>query len=186
MAKHLLLFFFFFFGHAVWQAGSQLPDQDGPYSLCSGSGSLNHWTAGKFPKYIFLISCWIGMSYKVSLREETQFRQRRWRKSNKGETNHTCEFPYTHEDIRVHAFLYYTCPPPMQGLPGGSDVKECACNVGDPGSIPGLGRSPGEGNGNPLQHSCLENPVDRGAGPATVHGVADTTEQLPHSSNASI
>ena len=43
-------------------------------------------------------------------------------------------------------------------LPGGSDGKESACNVGDPGSIPGLGRSPGEGHGNPLQHSCLENP----------------------------
>ena len=43
-----------------------------------------------------------------------------------------------------------------------SDGKESACNVGDPGSISGLGRSPGEGNGNPLQYSCLENPVDRG------------------------
>ena len=48
-------------------------------------------------------------------------------------------------------------------FPGGSDGKASACNEGDPGSIPGLGRSPGEGNGNPLQHSCLENPMDRGA-----------------------
>ena len=47
-------------------------------------------------------------------------------------------------------------------LPGGSDSKASACNVGDPGSIPGSGRSPGEGNGNPLQHSCLENPMDGG------------------------
>ena len=46
-----------------------------------------------------------------------------------------------------------------------------ACNVGDPGLIPGSGRSPGEGNGNPLQYSCLENPIDRGAWWATVHGV---------------
>ena len=46
---------------------------------------------------------------------------------------------------------------------GDSDGKASACNVGDPGSIPGLGRSPAEGNGNPLQHSCLENPMDRGA-----------------------
>ena len=46
---------------------------------------------------------------------------------------------------------------------GGSDSKASACNAGDPGSIPGLGRSPGEGNGNPLQHSCLENPIDGGA-----------------------
>ena len=48
-------------------------------------------------------------------------------------------------------------------FPGGSEVKASAWNVGDPGSIPGLGRSPGEGNGNPLQYSCLENPTDRGA-----------------------
>ena len=46
---------------------------------------------------------------------------------------------------------------------GGSEVKASACNVGDLGSIPGLGRSPGEGNGNPLQYSCLENPMDGGA-----------------------
>ena len=51
----------------------------------------------------------------------------------------------------------------MWGFPGGSDGKASACNAGDPGSIPGSGRSPGEGNGNPLQHSCLENPMDRGA-----------------------
>ena len=46
------------------------------------------------------------------------------------------------------------------GFPGGLHSKEFACNAGDPGSIPGSGRSPGEGNGNPLQHSCLENPMD--------------------------
>ena len=57
-------------------------------------------------------------------------------------------------------------------FPGGSDGKVSACNVGDPGSIPGLGRSPREGNGNPLQYSCLENPMDGGALWATVHGVA--------------
>ena len=48
------------------------------------------------------------------------------------------------------------------GLPGGSDGKESAGNAGDPGSIPGSGRSPGEGNCNPLQYSCLENPMNRG------------------------
>ena len=57
------------------------------------------------------------------------------------------------------------------GFPGGSVGKESACNAGDPGSIPGWGRSPGEGNGYPLQYSCLENPMDRGAWWATVHGV---------------
>ena len=49
------------------------------------------------------------------------------------------------------------------GFPGGSDSQESACNAGDLGSLPGLGRSPGEGNGNPLQYSCLENSVGRGA-----------------------
>ena len=60
----------------------------------------------------------------------------------------------------------------LQGFPDGSEVKEPACNVGDMGSILGLGRSPGEGNGYPLQYSYLENPMDRGAWWATVHGVA--------------
>jgi len=52
---------------------------------------------------------------------------------------------------------------PCMGFPGGSDSKESACNVGDPGLISGLGKSPGEGNGNSLQYSCLENSMDRGA-----------------------
>ena len=52
----------------------------------------------------------------------------------------------------------------IKDFPGGSDGKVSAYNVGDPGSIPGLGRSRGEGNGNPLQYSCLENPIDGGAG----------------------
>jgi len=57
-------------------------------------------------------------------------------------------------------------------FPNGSDSIESACNAGDPGSIPGLGRSPGEGNGYPLQYSCLENSMDRGFWWDTVHGVA--------------
>ena len=57
--------------------------------------------------------------------------------------------------------------------PCSSDSKEFAHNVGDLGSVPGSGRSPGEGNGNPLQYSCLENPMDRGAWWATVHGIAE-------------
>ena len=59
----------------------------------------------------------------------------------------------------------------MRGFPDGSDGKESACNAGDLGSIPGLGRSPGGGHGNPLHYSCLENPMDRGAWWAIVHGV---------------
>ena len=60
----------------------------------------------------------------------------------------------------------------FQDRPGGLDGKVSVYNEGDPGSIPGLGRSPGEGNGNPLHYSGLENPIDRGAWQATVHGVA--------------
>ena len=56
----------------------------------------------------------------------------------------------------------------------GSDGKEPACNVGDPGLISGLGRSPGEISGNPLQYSCLKNSMDRGAWQATVHGVTES------------
>ena len=66
---------------------------------------------------------------------------------------------------------------PRKGLPGGSDGKESTCNLGDLGSVPGSGRSPGEGNGNPLQYSCLENPMDR-AWWATVHGVAKSRTRL--------
>ena len=64
------------------------------------------------------------------------------------------------------------------GFPGGLEGRASACNEGDPGSIPGLGRSLGEGNGNPLQYSCLENPMDRAAWWATVHGVAKSQTRL--------
>ena len=65
-------------------------------------------------------------------------------------------------------------------FPGGSEVKNLPAKAGDADSIPGMGRSPGEGIGYPFQYSCLENPMDRGAWRATVHGVTelDTTEQL--------
>ena len=64
------------------------------------------------------------------------------------------------------------------GFPGGSVVKNPPANAGDMGSIPGLGKSLGEGNGNPLQYSCMGNPIDRGAWWTTIHGVtkeSDTT-----------
>ena len=63
-----------------------------------------------------------------------------------------------------------------QGFPGGSVVKNLPSNAGDVGSVPGLGRAPGEGNGNPLQYSCLGNPMDRGAWQATVHGVTKESD----------
>ena len=64
------------------------------------------------------------------------------------------------------------------GFPAGSDGKASVSNAGDPGSIPGSGRSPGEGNGNPLQYSRLENPTDRGAWWATVHGATKSRTRL--------
>ena len=60
------------------------------------------------------------------------------------------------------------------GFPDGSAIKNPPANAGDACSIPGTGRSPGEGNGNLLQYSCLGNPIDRGAWQATVHGVTNT------------
>ena len=78
----------------------------------------------------------------------------------------------------ISSFLFF---------PGGSEVKASASNVGDSGSIPGLGRSPGEGNGNPLQYSCLENPMDEGFWQATVHGITkDQTERLNNTQNDKI
>ena len=78
------------------------------------------------------------------------------------------------------------------GFPSGSDGKASLCNAGDPGLIPGLGRSPREGTGNPLQYSCLENPVDREAWQATVHGSqevrhdwATNTQHNTHNNNLS-
>ena len=62
----------------------------------------------------------------------------------------------------------------LQGFPIGSDGKASVCNAGDLGLIPGLGRSPREGNGSPLQYSCLENPMNGGAWRATGHGVAES------------
>ena len=62
----------------------------------------------------------------------------------------------------------------IHGIPGGSDSKESACNAADPGLIPGSGRFPGEENSNPLQYSCLENPMDRKAWRVTVHGVTQS------------
>ena len=64
------------------------------------------------------------------------------------------------------------------GFPRSSVGKESSCSAGDPGSIPGSGRSPGEENGNPLQYSCLDNPVDRGAWRATAHGVTRVGQDL--------
>ena len=78
----------------------------------------------------------------------------------------------------VYTYTPFTCVMDFknysytQGFPGGSDGMKSAYNAGDLGLIPGLGRAPGEGSGNPLQYSCLENLMDRGVWQATVHRVA--------------
>ena len=76
------------------------------------------------------------------------------------------------------AFFFSQTQEECWAFPGGSEGKVSAYNVGDPGSIPGLGRFPGEGNGYPLQYSCLENPMDREAWQATVHGVTKSLTVL--------
>ena len=74
--------------------------------------------------------------------------------------------------MATHSSILAWRIPVEKGFPGTSDGKESACNVGDSGSVPGYRRSLGEGNGNLLQYSCLENPMDRGAWQAKIHGVA--------------
>jgi len=74
---------------------------------------------------------------------------------------------------------------PSKGFPCSSVGKESTCNAGDLGLIPGSGRSPGEGNGKPLQYSCLENPMDRGARQAIVLGVARVGHDLETKPNES-
>ena len=82
--------------------------------------------------------------------------------------------------IGLNVFINRALHKPSFVSPGGSDGKKSACNAGDLGSIPELGRSPGEWNGYPFQYSCVENPMDRATWWATVHGVQelDTTECL--------
>ena len=87
---------------------------------------------------------------------------------------------FKEEWIYVYVWLSYFAiqQKPIQVFPGSSVSKESACNAGDQGSIPRSGGSPGEGNGNPLQYSCLENSMDRGAWWATVHGDTKSQTQL--------
>ena len=91
---------------------------------------------------------------------------------------HVCLFTIKSTLCRLSFLLLPLGRPNPHGIAGGSEVKASACNAGDLGSIPGSGTSPGEGNGNPLQYSCLENPMDGGALWVTVHGVAKSRTRL--------
>ena len=87
-------------------------------------------------------------------------------------------FIYRSVYMSIPVFQFITPTHPLVGFPGGSVVKNPMANARDVGSIPGSGRSPGEGNGKTLQYSCLENPMDRGAWRATVHGVEKCQTRL--------
>ena len=89
-----------------------------------------------------------------------------------------CKQVYQYYFSRFHVCINRCINTQYLGFPGGSDSKESPCNAGDPGSIPGTGRSSGEWNGNLLQYSCLENSMDRGAWQAAVYSVAKSWAQL--------
>ena len=93
---------------------------------------------------------------------------------------YTCQVIYNSEKLfrKTPVLLINSYLLTMRGFPGASVVKESTCNAGDPGSIPGSGRSPGEGTGNPLQYFCLGNPMDRGTWQAAVHGVSKSQTYL--------
>ena len=98
----------------------------------------------------------------------------------KGEVN-LGHYPWAYSWLgRQRSSLQISLPVKLMVFPSGSEAKESTCNARDPDSIPESGRSSGEGTGNPLQYSCLENPMDRGAWRAAVHVFAelDKTEQL--------
>ena len=88
------------------------------------------------------------------------------------------KIPWTEESDGLQSMGLQKIWTQLKDFPGGSDGKASAYSAGDLGLIPGSGRSPGEGNGNPLQYSCLENPMDGGAWLATVHGVAKSQTRL--------
>ena len=90
-----------------------------------------------------------------------------------------CRRPWFYSWVRKIPWRMDRLPTPVfLGFPGGSDGKESACNVGNLGSVPQLGRSPGEGHGNPLQCTSLDNPMDREVWQAIVHGVTESWTRL--------
>ena len=137
------------------------------------------------------LACWNDVAYWISIK------QRVGSNESKQRTQGRCMRAAGPRSLSLWCGLHVSWPAAAQpaflamciwgkqggseGSPGGSDSRESACNAGDPGSIPGSGRSPGEGHSNPLQYSCLESPMDRGARWATVHGVTKSRTRLSDS-----
>ena len=153
----------------------------GPYkgdSLSLWLWECTSWGTG----FYFHVTTWEGMSSKLFDWDPGLERNRGgWEDLDAScGSQLPCLFTYSH--IIIEGVSTGLGPQnsvlPNWGCPGGSDNKESSCNAGDPGSIPGSGRSPGEGNSNPFQYSCLENPLDREAWWATVHGVATSQTRL--------
>ena len=129
---------------------------------CFGRWSLNHWTIREVPGSVFLIMpIWEYRYGMIQVNSQLiHCLHSLWMFRTK-----------SYLSILLQSYLLLTCLEFSGGFlnlfwkrlsfPGGSDGKASVCNVGDLGSFPGLGRSPGEGNGNPLQYPCLENPMDR-------------------------
>ena len=138
---------------------------------CSLPGSSVHGIfQARVLEWVAISSSW-GSSQP---RDRTWIRQRLYRLSHQGSYSLTHHKVAQWQSSTPLGFLLDLngCLQSHMDFPGGSDSKASVYNVGDLGSIPGLGRSAGEGNGNPLQYYCLENPMDRGAWQATVHWVA--------------
>ena len=136
----------------IWDLVSSPGMETGPPAL--GALSLNHCTTTEVPWAILTLGpeLWLRQSNQ---KEETVRLVSKEKKRSK----------YVLSNDIANQLL---------GFPGSSNGKESACNTGDLGLIPESGRSPGEGHGNPLQYSCLKNPMDRGAWWAMVHGVAES------------
>ena len=117
------------------------------------------------------------MRVHISFNWECRIRNVLWDMSISPITHHTFVSVVPSKYLSVSHILSY-CIFSQLGFPSGSNGKEPSCNVRDPCSIPGSGRSSGEGNGNPLQYSCLQNPMDRGAWWAIVHEMAKSQTRL--------
>ena len=117
------------------------------------------------------------LAWKIPWREEPgRLQSMGWKELNMTEWLNWTVITFTSNSSNINTkYLLHVL---QRGFPHSSVGKVCACSEGDLGSIPGSGRSPGEGNGNPLQYSCLENPMDRGAWRATVHKVSRVGHNL--------